>query len=151
MFCASDERIVLGSKENLDENMANFSLKVIETEFYILSTENFWLRNEKTDISFIHISEKAVWLLLYCWSREHTYMDVTKRYESLVSLRGNTFRANFFLLRSVTIQIIISSYHQTHHLILLTTWSSFNISMEYTHPTWFSSTVAFLLSNFSEY
>lgn len=30
MFCASDERIVLGSKENLDENMANFSLKVTE-------------------------------------------------------------------------------------------------------------------------
>lgn len=32
MFCASDERIVLGSKENLNENMANFSLKVIEKE-----------------------------------------------------------------------------------------------------------------------
>lgn len=43
MFCASDERIVLGSKENLNENMANFSLKVKENEF-ILFIRHFVVR-----------------------------------------------------------------------------------------------------------
>lgn len=81
MFCASDERIVLGSKENLDENMANFSLKVIEKKIFHVF-EEFFVRCK----SFFFERENIRYM--------YVCMYVTKRYESLVSLRGKIFRAN---------------------------------------------------------
>lgn len=66
MFSASDEkRIVLGSKENLDENMANFSLKVIKIEIVLYFPGTCLLsKNIVANILFFCCCG-------CCWARHH--------------------------------------------------------------------------------
>lgn len=74
MFCPSEDRIVLGSKENLNENMASFSLKVIETDIILCFFAKI-CRSERS-ISFFFFSfcwglnRISIVLLLCCWTKE---------------------------------------------------------------------------------
>lgn len=91
MFCASDERFVLGSKENLSENMEAFSLKVIFHWLFQLFAHYTRDRHWFIDFSV----ENLVWSRFFIVGNSY-HVYVTLSYESLVRCAGN-IRANFLL------------------------------------------------------
>lgn len=93
MFQTPDERIVLGSKENLTENMENFSLKVINL-IQLYSGFIVWREIHQYVLSInFHFSQ----IIRIGW--DWFMWSYSSEFE--VFLRGNVLRQNFFLCLSI--------------------------------------------------